>query len=284
LAQGQISRAAAEQRQPVVQTFQERHGRQRFHPRGGQFDREREAVDPVHDLGNHRQRLGGETELGSDGLRALDEQPHRARHPGILSRGRGVQRQWSNGELALAGDPESCAAGDQERHAGAETQEIAHLRPRGDHLLEVIQDQELVGVGQNADQAVMQQSGAHVAQSQYSGDGVQDESGIGNRGEVDEGDAVGKGIADIAGGRKRQAGLADAARPGQGQQANIGIAHQRDNGGQLSIARNQWRERQREGRAHSGCPGDGRPERQGPIVQFRRLAVGHQMTAALMIG
>ena len=64
----------------------------------------------------------------------------------------------------VSGEPEADTAGDQERCPGASVQEIAQPWSRGDHLLEVIQDQEQAPVGQHVDQAVAQGLGAHVAQ------------------------------------------------------------------------------------------------------------------------
>jgi len=45
--------------------------------------------------------------------------------------------------------------------------------------------------------------GAHVAQPKRTRDGVQDEVGIGNRGEIDEGDPIAKVVADFGRGSDR---------------------------------------------------------------------------------
>ena len=84
LSQGQIPRAAAEQRQPLFQALQQRRRGQGLDARRGQLDRQREAIEPAHDFGHRRQRLGGQAEIGPDGLRALDEELDRAGRPGVL--------------------------------------------------------------------------------------------------------------------------------------------------------------------------------------------------------
>src|SRR5215213_9996556 len=163
LPQGQVTRAAAEQWQSQFQAFQQCGRGQDFDPGGRKLDRERESIDPIDDVGNRRQRLGGEAEIGPDGPCPLDKEPDRAGYAGVFDRGRGAQRQRSDRELAFSGEPESDTAGDQELHLWAGVQELAHPWPRGDYLLEVIQDQEQAPSGEYIDQAVEQRHGAHVA-------------------------------------------------------------------------------------------------------------------------
>ena len=54
-------------------------GREEPDPGGGQLDRQRQAVEPAHDLRDVRCRSRRQREVGPDGHRALDEQPHRLR-------------------------------------------------------------------------------------------------------------------------------------------------------------------------------------------------------------
>ena len=149
----------------------------------------------------------------------------------------------------FSGEPEADTAGDQECHPGAGIQEIAHLRSRGDHLLDVIQDQQQAPVGQNADEAVVQRLGTHVAQPKCAGDSGNDMIRVENRGEIDEDDTVRKRVKDGTCGRDGEAGLADATRTGQRQKSYGGVTQHRNSGGQLLVARDQGRQRDREVRA-----------------------------------
>ena len=54
LAAHRRARAAGQQAEPVVQAVEDLGQRQRAHPRGGQLDRQRHAVEPAADLGDGR--------------------------------------------------------------------------------------------------------------------------------------------------------------------------------------------------------------------------------------
>jgi len=114
-----------------------------------------------------------------------------------------------------------------------------------------------------------------MSRSPSARDGVQDEVGFGNWGEIDEGDPIAEVVHDIGRRRDRQAGLANATGAGQGQQPNTGITQQRDDGGQLLVAGNQGRQQGREVRSGAGRERNRRHERQGRGAQFRRRVCGH---------
>jgi hypothetical protein len=56
-------------------------------------------------------------------------------------------------------------------------------------------------------------------------------------------DTVGKRDGEIGGDSERKPGLTDAARTGQGQQADLIPDHQVADRGSLSLAADEWRER-----------------------------------------
>jgi hypothetical protein len=109
------------------------------------------------------QRFRVGLEIGSDSLCAIDKEPHCARLPGIFSGDKIVHWQGGDGKLALPGKPQSCPAGNQQRHSGAGDEEVADLRTRGYHLLEVIQEQEQAPSVENLQQPVMQRPVTHLA-------------------------------------------------------------------------------------------------------------------------
>src|SRR5207237_3440746 len=52
LVLGGVAAAAGEEREPVPEPRQKRHGRQELRPRGGELDREREPVEAAAELGD----------------------------------------------------------------------------------------------------------------------------------------------------------------------------------------------------------------------------------------
>ena len=111
--------------------------------------------------------------------------PRHPRHSPVPSSGSGCDRK-----LAFAGDPEPGPAGDEQRHPGAGIDQRAQPRRRDHHLLEVVQHEEQASIGDGRQQAIVQRLGAHVAQSKATRDGVQDEVGVADRGEIDEDDPI----------------------------------------------------------------------------------------------
>ena len=54
LSRGEIARSTGQSRKPATETVAKRGWRKEFHPRGGQLDRQRQAVELADDLGHHR--------------------------------------------------------------------------------------------------------------------------------------------------------------------------------------------------------------------------------------
>ncbi len=105
----------------------------------------------------------------------------------------------------------------------------------------------------------MQRLGTAVAQPKAARDGVHDEVGVADRGKIDEDDPVEEVVRDLGRGRNRQTRLADATGTGQGQQADSGITHQRNNGRQFLLS---W-----QSTVSTGAGGTSlrRPRRNGPM-------------------
>src|SRR5215217_6801774 len=109
-------------------------------------------------------------------------------------------------------------------------------------MLEVVKQQESGPVGEERREALQGIMPALLLQSERMGDGRGDESRITERSEIDEGgdvEAVGCGSRN----RQAQAGLANAPRPEQCQQADIGVVEQRESGRLFSFAADKWRRR-----------------------------------------
>ena len=140
----------------MLQALQQRYRRQDFDPSRRQLNGQRESADPADNLGDRGERLGGEPEIRPDGLPALEKELDRAAAPSLLDRGPIAcwQRKRGDRVLPLSGKPQSHPAGGQDRHAGAGRKELVHLRASGNHLLEVVQDQQQILLNEHIGEAI----------------------------------------------------------------------------------------------------------------------------------
>ena len=68
------SRSAGEQAEPIVKAIADLIDREHFRARGGELDRQRNAVEAPADLGDSCGVRGCELEIPDDSLRPIDEQ------------------------------------------------------------------------------------------------------------------------------------------------------------------------------------------------------------------
>ena len=121
--------------------------------RGGELDREREAVHLTADLGDERDRLGGQLESWPRRPCPRGEQLH-GRGSGTVGGLRIRHREGGDGDPSLAHDAEGLAARGQHPHAQAVSQQ-RRCNPRGllGHVLTRVQNDDRVGVTQTRDRA-----------------------------------------------------------------------------------------------------------------------------------
>ena len=114
----------------MIESLEERLGREEPQPGGGQLERQRQAVEaPAHGrdgpgiLGRQLERAPGRSS-------AFDEQ----RDCGILDQRldrarvrRWRELEWSERVLALHGDPQRCPAGGDDPQSGAALDQAGHL-------------------------------------------------------------------------------------------------------------------------------------------------------------
>ena len=81
--------------------------------------------------------------------------------------------------------------------------------------------------------------GARLARADDLADGRGDESGIRDRRKGDEQHTVRERGFDLSGDREREPGLADAAWPGQRDEAHVGAQQEVSGGGDLRLAANE---------------------------------------------
>ena len=73
---GQVAARVDEQPQPAVEALQHGPRRQQPHPRGGEFDRERQSVERLAHRDDRRRVRRRQREVGLHGASALDEELH----------------------------------------------------------------------------------------------------------------------------------------------------------------------------------------------------------------
>ena len=235
----QVARPAHEKAQPMAELREHALRRQHPHPRRGEFDRQRQAVEPVADLRHRGSVLVGDREGGLHRHRALDEQGHRFVLGQSIQRRQASevgQRQGRNGIIRLAGQTQHFPAGDQHFQAWRSAQELAEQWRGIDHLLEVVQHQQHLFPAQVVFELFLQLAAGGFAYVEGLGDRLQHQRRIAQRRQGDEKHPLLEFIHHVGGGLQGEAGLAGAADPGQGQQAHLGVGQLFLDGANLVLA------------------------------------------------
>jgi len=269
-ALGQVGGAAGEQGQPVGQARQQRLGRQDLDPGGGQLDRQRQPVEPAADLRDRRRIVVGEAEGRVGGVRPLDEERHRG--DGRQDGGRRHRRRIGHGQrrhriLPFGPDAEGRAARRQDRQPGATIEERRQLGSDRHHLLQVVQQEQQVAASQRRRQGAPQRHAGNLAHAEGLGDRRDNEVGVADRRQTDEGDTVRELGRQVGADLERQPRLADPAGTGQRQQPHT-LAQSGGDLGDLPLAADERRRGRGQGRRRSV----GRPER-GPAARGCRPIV-----------
>jgi hypothetical protein len=113
-------------------------------------------------------------------------------------------------------------AGGQHPHAGRPGEQAGEHRGQAGHLLQVVGDQQQLGVGEVRGQRVGQLLAGHVVHLESGGQRADGLVGPGRVGQGHEDHPFGVRLGVLAGHRQRQLRLADAARPGQRDQPRLG--------------------------------------------------------------
>ena len=202
-----VSRAAGEEREPLLQTARDLGQREQPDAGGRELDRERQAVQPpadrAHLLHLRRCRLGHRARSScarEEQLEAVvvDERWHR-----VLGLGRHVQ---------------ALAARRQNPKSRAFRHEVAHERGGGDQPLEVVEHEQQLAVAEAAHERVRGGLARLLGEAKRPGDDGRHRVRIVDAREPDEEGAVGVRRGDRARDLDRESGLADPARPRQRQQ------------------------------------------------------------------
>jgi hypothetical protein len=131
------------------------------------------------------------------------------------------ETKWGNRDLALSGDPEADAAGDQHRHVGTGAEEVGHVWGGLDDLLEVVEQEQEALVAQDRLQSLDQRRVTRLAHGERLDDGGSHQHRIADRGERNDRDTIGEVICHRGCRTQREPGLADAAGTAQGHQRHV---------------------------------------------------------------
>ena len=215
-----------EQAEAIVEPRRDLRDREHPRARRRELDGERDAVEPLADLGHH----GRVVALA----RALLEESDRL--------GRDQRR---HAEGVLAGEAQRLAAGGQDREIGAVAEQaIREPARRVEEVLAVVEDEEHAPAPQRRHQHVEGRAPRRVVHAQDRGHRGHQEDRIGERRELDEPGAAGEIAREIGRHLHGQPRLPDAARPGERDQP--GRADARGDLAQLLDAADERRERARD--------------------------------------
>ena len=128
------ARAGREDGEPVVEPLQQLGHVHRPDACRGQFDRQRERVDPRADLGDDRWVELAGVQVGSRKLGPLDEQPH----------GR-IGGEWGQRPDRLTGDTQGLTARCQHHEVRARLEELVHGLGRSVHDVLAVVEHEQMG-------------------------------------------------------------------------------------------------------------------------------------------
>ena len=209
LARRQIVRTLHQQIEtPILQVRQQLGRREQIDLRGTQFQRQRQAIQPLANRSQGWLVLGREAKVGIHRLGALDKQ---------FDGGREIERRHL--EALLGAQMQPFATGGQDTQPWAFRQQLGDQRRAIANLFEVIQHQQHGFVAQALDQLGFRRFGAGIATAHAGGDRGRHQHGIADRGQRNKGRPVRIVILQVGCHGQCQLRLANARRPHQRQQA-----------------------------------------------------------------
>ena len=232
----QITRSPGEQREPGPQHRQQGQGRVQPDPGRGQFDGQRQPVQGSADLGSGRKLVFLRREVRADGPGPRDEQPDRLAVLKIAAViPRQIERRHPHGVLPV--QPQRDPAGRQQPDRRAAHQHPGQQLDRVQHVLEVVYHEQHLAALQRLDQMSLGGLRRRWRQAQFPCQRRCDQRRITDRGQVDEGHAVGEVPGQIVGRLQSQPRLAGPADTGEGDQP--GSPYRRCHLGTLALPADQ---------------------------------------------
>ncbi len=216
--------APREQAEPVRQAIVDLLHGQDPRPDRRELDRERQAVEPPADVHDRHPVGGGELEPAGGRRRPLGEELDRLVEAELvegLVALRAGQLQRCDRDDVLARDRQRLPARGDHPHARCSPEDVGHEQ-RGslEQVLAVVHQEQQLPVPQVGEQESPRLGRGLVAQVQGREDRVPHQVGVPDIGQLDQPCAVREGAGEIGPDPDREAGLADAARADERDQAN----------------------------------------------------------------
>ena len=178
-----VASGVREQLEAVFEPAEDRGGRQRLGAGGRQLEGQREAVQAPADPRDVGEGPLVRIEAGRHGARALEEELDRfgGRRGRVVRVGRDVQRRHD--ELVLPGQAQRGAARDEDAKPGSGRQPRCHRGGTVDHVLEVVEHQQQLPIGEVAADGVPHRGVGLLVDGQHLGDGLRDQVVVLDRGQ-----------------------------------------------------------------------------------------------------
>ena len=223
LAFGQISGAAGQKRQALLEPLEDLPGRECLHARGGQLEREGQLVEAATDL---RDGLVG-PEVGLDRPCSGQEEADAL----LVDEGR-------HRVLLLAPDVQRPPARHEHVEVGTGGEQAGDVGGRRDDLLEVVEEQEHRSIGDVVGETVL--GPERLARR------LEHQLRVTQRGKRYPPHPALERVRSAAGRLECQARLARPARPGKGDETNVLAAEERADLGELQLTAQERRGRDRQ--------------------------------------
>ena len=266
--------AAGEQSKAITQPRSNLLDGEDLHPHGGQFERQRYAVQAAADLGDALRVGCIDAELRIDPPGAIHEQPHGlgGRDRLVIGRRRRRHGERPQRDHLLPGNAQALAAGHDEPQFGARRQQcLCDLRRGPDHVLAVVEHDQHAPLADMLRDPAGKWRARRLADSECRRDGQRQTVGVLQRCQVHEPHAIGIGRQQVLGELECEARLAATADSRERQEP--GFAKQPRALGALALAADEVRalarqvvRRRRLGigrRGGRGSPGRGHGQRLG---------------------
>ena len=214
--------AARQEPEPVVEAGRDLLDRERPHPRRGELDRERDAVEAATELGHRPGVLVGHAERGHDRPRPLDEQTagvHRLEVAGGHALAEVGRRQRGDRQDGLAGHAERLAARDHHADARARPDEgLRQLGALSQDRVAVVEDEQQPLAAQVFDDRRQERPSGGLGQPEGGDHRRQHEVGVGQVAALDDPGAVLELVQQRPRQPKPDPGLAHPTGTGQRQE------------------------------------------------------------------
>ncbi len=226
-------------------TCQQRLRRKQADACSGQFDGQGQSIQANTDLGDGASIGLPYLEIRLDSLRTLGEKSEHRILRQEVTRWEVLQvrqGQGRDGKFLFAVEPQGGAAGHQQVQVRAGGQQVGKPWCSRQHLFEVVEEQQEGVLTERHLQLFSYVSCSRLVQTKRLGDGREHEVGIADGSQGHQAHPVREVGGEVCCRREQQAGFADAAWTGEGEQTHLGSTEQGRELGALLLAAKQGSE------------------------------------------